>query len=535
MTTLDYTPYLHVTDDGHIWWLRQDAIRLGAGFLPVCDDNRQLESTLQAPNQRAIVNERTLIGALGDARSKIPKPLTFERDGFRYVDAAGFLEWLSQYICQTQAKIEFPNELVNQVRIALAKTAAERPPQAPHRFESLTIALEEWFDKSLSDIPDSIRQRIEKDMFPLPWDDLSPEQRRIGALQLDYQRDPATEKDRQFWWDFFLRKDALEKQITEWEKAAAPTATDLALKEAKLRELRDELSRMEQQERQPQRPYIPGQILSTHSAAETEQQALASHIAYPKAMKLLADRLDATPEELAAWLFYGPELGGLTAYLNANELNPPPRFYYGYHSGAEDYLSPLMACWFIEDDIANFQPSERYIIGKALVERWGNHPHIQAKSFITAKIQESRLADMHPTFGLTSASGLAGETSPSIESGLFSLSEVRTIEAEDFGEIHNERSNLKTTNSEPGKPAQPDKPWLIQNPDDPYPDHPWYTPARYFARELVKQDSTLLTKRELLAKKVAETLKNAGILKRGGKSPLDPATVKKAFNNVKLG
>jgi len=66
--TTDYESFFSVAEDGRIWWLRQDAIRLGAGFLPVCDDNRQLEPQLQAPNQRALVHEKTLIGALGDAR-----------------------------------------------------------------------------------------------------------------------------------------------------------------------------------------------------------------------------------------------------------------------------------------------------------------------------------------------------------------------------------------------------------------------------------------------------------------------------------
>jgi hypothetical protein len=54
------------------------------------------------------------------------------------------------------------------------------------------------------------------------------------------------------------------------------------------------------------------------------------YIAYPKAMKTLTDRLGATPEELAAWIFMGPDTGGIVAYWNANELNPPPRFYFDY-------------------------------------------------------------------------------------------------------------------------------------------------------------------------------------------------------------
>jgi hypothetical protein len=40
----------------------------------------------------------------------------------------------------------------------------------------------------------------------------------------------------------------------------------------------------------------------------------ADYIPYPKAMRLLAERIGATPEEMAAWIFYGPEMGGLEAY-----------------------------------------------------------------------------------------------------------------------------------------------------------------------------------------------------------------------------
>ncbi len=221
--TTDYESFLRVTEDGRIWWRRQDAIRLGAGFLPFCDDNRQLEPRLRAPHQRALVNEKTLIGALGDARLAIPKPMSFERDGFHYVDAAEFLEWLSQYICQTQAKINYPNELVNRVRIALAKAAAERLPQATQIFESLTLALEDWFDKNLDELPVALRQRVEKEFFPMPWDTLTSEQkqqlklmtaedqrkvalaaasgRRSVALQWDARNDPALEDQRTVGWE----------------------------------------------------------------------------------------------------------------------------------------------------------------------------------------------------------------------------------------------------------------------------------------------------------------------------------------------
>lgn len=79
------------------------------------------------------------------------------------------------------------------------------------------------------------------------------------------------------------------------------------------------------------------------------------------------------------------------------------------------------------------------------------------------------------------------------------------------------------------------KPWLIADPNDPQPKQSWYIPARYFARQLVKDDSTLLTKRNKLAVKVVQSLSNAGIKKRGGVNPFDASTVLKALIRVYLG
>ena len=79
------------------------------------------------------------------------------------------------------------------------------------------------------------------------------------------------------------------------------------------------------------------------------------------------------------------------------------------------------------------------------------------------------------------------------------------------------------------------KPWLTHDPLDPDPAHPWYTSARYFARQLAIEKPTLLANRGLLADKVSTALYNAGIKKRGGKKKFDSATVLKAFVNVTLG
>ena len=78
-------------------------------------------------------------------------------------------------------------------------------------------------------------------------------------------------------------------------------------------------------------------------------------------------------------------------------------------------------------------------------------------------------------------------------------------------------------------------PWLIPDLNDPQAKYPWYIPARYFARNLIKDDSTLLIKRTTLAKKIVVSLTNVGIYKRGGKKPYSPVTILKALANVLLG
>ena len=87
----------------------------------------------------------------------------------------------------------------------------------------------------------------------------------------------------------------------------------------------------------------------------------------------------------------------------------------------------------------------------------------------------------------------------------------------------------------PHQATEAEKPWLLADPKDPNPEQPWYTPARYFARDLAKGDSTLLQKSLILADKTSKSLAKVGIYKRGGKKPFAADTILKAFSNVKLG
>jgi hypothetical protein len=157
-----------------------------------------------------------------------------------------------------------------------------------------------------------------------------------------------------------------------------------------------------------------------------------TYIPYPRAMKIFARRLNATADEVAGWVFVGPKDGGLCAYLNANELDPPPRFYFDILTCDDfDYLVPLQACWFREADILSFEPKDRFITGEELLTRWSSSDGIIPGAFIRAKIEESRLIDIHPIYGGTQGTYPNDPTWPPLEKALFVKAHVEAVEQED--------------------------------------------------------------------------------------------------------
>ena len=119
-------------------------------------------------------------------------------------------------------------------------------------FTSLEDPLDRFFGAQLSELPQELRVRVEQDFTPMPWDDLTPGQRRDVARQWDYLHDPAMESDRQFWWDFYQHKRKIESEISDWNAVATPSATDKSLKDSGLRELENELASLKAKERRAQ-------------------------------------------------------------------------------------------------------------------------------------------------------------------------------------------------------------------------------------------------------------------------------------------
>lgn len=153
------------------------------------------------------------------------------------------------------------------------------------------------------------------------------------------------------------------------------------------------------------------------------------YISYFQAEKLLIDRLNAAPEEIAMWCWLKPEDGGLEAYLDPFIYKPPIKFRYCMRLGS-DYRIPLMTCWFRVEDVTKFHPGERYISSPKLIERWSIQLGPQTEPFIQAMIDEGELLDSHPHLGPTQWG--RPESAVSKEWAIFMLSQIERIEAKHF-------------------------------------------------------------------------------------------------------
>ena len=138
MTTpkTDYTTFALPADDGRIWWKLEDAFKLAAGYLPLRDDTQNLVPKLVAPTQRTKANERDLLAAFHANHFGLTVPPTVgndENNDASLVDAALFLNWLSQYIAHSQANIRVPVELVRAVRDAHKEHSASDEDGSAHQ------------------------------------------------------------------------------------------------------------------------------------------------------------------------------------------------------------------------------------------------------------------------------------------------------------------------------------------------------------------------------------------------------------------
>lgn len=174
---------------------------------------------------------------------------------------------------------------------------------------------------------------------------------------------------------------------------------------------------------------VDGKAQKKEVESHAAEKPPAQYLHYQEAFQLLSERVKATEAEMVGWVMLGSENGGLDGYRNPNSgtLLGAPFSLFSYDG---EYLSLMMKCWFLINDIRNFLPEKvRFITGKDLIKRLGKRPGMKPIAFIRTKVAEGELYDLHPG-GRTQWH--SGPYLPSKNSALFMMSQVEKIEAECF-------------------------------------------------------------------------------------------------------
>lgn len=290
-------------------------------------------------------------------------------------------------------------------------------------WESLTAALASCFKKSFHDLPNPLRRRVIYDFKPFSWDELHPDQRRSLARQIDYQRDPATKGHQEYWFNFYSEQNDLRRQITQWEQVAALTPSELEKKEQRLVDLRHQLAERETLEKLLSKRSFPQ--YSTISKSIPDSMPSSKLVGLAKALDLLESRLITSVEEIAAWVFLSEKDGGLRCFREGGNANEYHRFYFEPEMSV-DYTAELAVCLFDIEELRAFQPKERFITGKALIELWQQDGQDRPVAVIQRLVRSGKLTDLHPTRGATQACASDDSDLPELEVGLFSMKEIET-------------------------------------------------------------------------------------------------------------
>lgn len=162
------------------------------------------------------------------------------------------------------------------------------------------------------------------------------------------------------------------------------------------------------------------------------------YLPFPKAIATLHNRLSATSHELACWVCFEE----IKAYVHAHEFAQPPELNLtgisltDWPSSRENstppYVATLASSFFLAECIDNFVPTHRYISYPSLTERWRNkfENDEMVSAFIKGTVRQSRLIDFVPGLGFSELTG--DQSSPPAEWAMFDLSQVVTVEDEDF-------------------------------------------------------------------------------------------------------
>jgi hypothetical protein len=214
-----YDSYLTVSNNGEVWLPLGIARKLVAGYQPLDDG-----TGFTPPSADARANDIELMAAWRNAPLSLSRPETIERDDGSFVNFKEYLFWVERCNEGISLDIRPPRELWQLFLAKLANwTASIDGP-----FESLELALVEWFDTAFEELPELLQQRVERDFFPVPWGLLNSEQRRYRACWWDAGHDPTHAEIRQRQWDWTTEFSKNEQEIRELTLKATLTASEKA-------------------------------------------------------------------------------------------------------------------------------------------------------------------------------------------------------------------------------------------------------------------------------------------------------------------
>lgn len=290
-------------------------------------------------------------------------------------------------------------------------------------FKLLAPDLEPWFKTPLRELPGDIRTRVEKAYSMFSWDEITPDQRRHLASQYDYRNDPATESHQEYWFSMYSRLHDIQRRINEWSYLAPGSAEDRLIQSNQLQSLEMEEQRMKESIRKLERRQFPRYKEGGESNIPTAH--VSDMATFSRAYESLARKFGASKEELAVWIFLGPDDGGLRAY---KENGGVYRFYFEPEMD-NDYVALIHSCVFDERELSLFTPKDRFLTGEELLVSLALELGDSARSFLKSKIDDGSLVDIHPIKGGTDAGNSDSCDLPRMETGLFSLAQIQEMES----------------------------------------------------------------------------------------------------------
>ncbi|MDT3669918.1 MAG: hypothetical protein ROZ37_06265 [Aromatoleum sp.] len=285
----NYDPVLHISEDKRIWWRLDDAIKLGAGYIPVgWDDND--DPLLEPPQKQAgEVDQDLVMTAFHLAQTDGSAPAVTVRADGKFVEAREFLQWVRQSVVQRLESAKYLDELEHHILVALLRWGGgkgQTPVSVEPPYEPVSAVLSDWFETRFAELPKRHQRRVASLCFPGRWDELSSDQRRRRAVSWDYNHDPQTQADRERVEQLMIQSLFLSNEINALERLPPQTVAEIVVKDEKLKDLRERLRRLDEEEkplRLAQEQYDPGrtppppvEILRTNRVeTSTKQDDLA--------------------------------------------------------------------------------------------------------------------------------------------------------------------------------------------------------------------------------------------------------------------